>query len=95
MGNSFREGGGWLVKAVVLRNVRVAIVFRVEEEKMHPCSQYGKTAATGLGDLQSPPGMLQIVEVAHYEDLFVFRSHPIPTQDKVEPADPQLQRWAP
>lgn len=55
----------------------------------------GKQQQLGLGDLQFPPGMLEIVEVAHYEDLFAFRPRPIPTQDKVEPADPQLQRWTP
>lgn len=45
-------------------------------------------AATGLGDLQSPLGMLEIVEMAYHEDLFAFRPHSIPTQDEVEPADP-------
>lgn len=38
--------------------------------------------------------MLEIAEVAHYEDLFAFRLCLIPTQDKVEPADSQLQRRA-
>lgn len=89
------EDGWW--KKWWGEGMRVAIMFRVEEEKMEsaplqPVWENGsnwvwRPSVSSRDAWDSRGGTLW--------DPFAFRTHPILTQDKMEPADPQLQRWAP